>query len=292
MRKLSAILCMIMVMIFAAPTAAYADGFAITSTTPGNGDKGVPLDNMGVKIFFNEEVYNKDNAKANKKACKLLDANGKEVESMTIFNPKDRKVALVLAKYENSKGEKVVIDAESKYTVVIDESFTSADGDKLGKTEKITFKTLNPSDSAMISMAMMVIMFAAMIFASSKAMKKQEEENNKKNHKKEEKFNPYKVAKETGKSVEEVVAAEKKRREKEAAKEAKKAKHHHEEDDYEVEEYLEPGHYRVKAVRTVAQGGSSYVTGRKAEAEAKKAAAAAKKNAKKGKAKGKKKKHK
>ena len=39
------------------------------------------------------------------------------------------------------------------------------------------------------------------------------------------------------------------------------------EDEEDDEPYLEEGHYRVKAVRTVASGGSSYITGRKAEAE-------------------------
>ena len=97
----------------------------------------------------------------------------------------------------------------------------------------------------------------------------------------------------TGRPVEEIIAEENRRREKEAARAARKAKRQHENEEEEIiEEYMEPGHYKVKTVRTVAQGGSSYITGRKAEAE-KKAAIEAKikaSKAKGSKGKGKKKK--
>ena len=82
---------------------------------------------------------------------------------------------------------------------------------------------------------------------------------------KEAKVNPYKEAKKTGKSVEEIVEKDQKRKE----KLAKKAEEDDDDDDDDDDEdYLEEGHYRVKTKRTVASGGSSYITGRKAEAEA------------------------
>ena len=75
MRKLTAIICMLAVMICTAP-AAMASGLTIEKTSPENGATGVPLENMGVKVTFNQEVYNKDYEKTNKAACKLVDENG------------------------------------------------------------------------------------------------------------------------------------------------------------------------------------------------------------------------
>ena len=43
------------------------------------------------------------------------------------------------------------------------------------------------------------------------------------------------------------------------------------EDDEDIEEEPDNGNYKVKRPRPIADGGSSYITGRKAEAEARKA---------------------
>ena len=100
--------------------------------------------------------------------------------------------------------------------------------------------------------------------------------------------NPYKEAKRTGKSVEEIVEKENRKKEKAARKAARDAEED-EDDDDDYEPYVPEGHYRVKTLRTVASGGSTYITGRKAAAEERAAREARyAKNAKKGK-KGKKK---
>ncbi len=271
MKRASAIFGIIMIIFMMAPhinviAEASEEKLKIEETSPKDGAKGVPLDNMGVKVFFNQEVYSEENKKINEKACKLVDKDGKEIESIVVFNPKDKNVLLILAKGETKEGKKILIKPSTKYKLIIDESFKAANGQAIGKTQEITFSTLNPANSVKISMGMMGVMVVGMIIASSKAMKNSQKDEGK--LEREEKFNPYKVAKETGKPLEEVIAAEKKRREKEAAKAARKAKNSHEDDD--EEEYMEPGHYKVSKVRKVAEGGSSYITGRKAEAERKK----------------------
>lgn len=270
MKRIGAILCMIIIMFMMAPSASAA-GFDISKTSPKEGANDVPLENMGVKVIFNQEVYNKDNEDVNKQACKLVDNKGNEVDSVVIFNKEAKDVVLVLAKMEDSKGKSIKIKPTTNYKLVIDGNFKAANGETLGETKEVKFRTLNPSTSMKISMGMMFVMIIGMIFASSKAMKKQEENTNQ--HKKEEKFNPYKVAKETGRSVEQVLAEEKKRREKEAAKEAakeaRKAKHHHEEEydeEEEVEEYMAPGHFKVKNVRSVHRDGVVYISKKKAAA--------------------------
>ena len=57
---------------------------------------------------------------------------------------------------------------------------------------------------------MMFAMFGAMFFFTHRQMKKQQEGEQKERQVKEEAFNPYKEAKRTGKSVQEVIAAHEK----------------------------------------------------------------------------------
>lgn len=111
-------------------------------------------------------------------ACKLVDSKGKEVESMVLFNPKDKTELLVLADTVGEDGSTVTVEAKTEYKLVIDESFVGADGESLGSTQEITFTTLDPSSSMKISMIMMLVMVVAMVFASSRAVKSRRKRKN------------------------------------------------------------------------------------------------------------------
>jgi hypothetical protein len=175
----------------------------------------------------------------------------------------------------------------SEYKLVVSGNLTDDNGNILGQDKAIKFTTINQSLSMGVNMAMMTVMMVGMVVVSSKQTKKQVEEMKKQAA--EEAFNPYKEAKRTGKSVQEVIALHEKEVAKKEAKEAKKAAKD-EDDEYE---WIDINTYRVGKPRTVREGGSSYITGRKAIAEAKKAEeearkaakAAQKRNVKKGKGK-------
>ena len=251
MRRIGAILfSLIMLIMVAAPIANAAD-FGVTSTSPKDKETGVPLENMGVKVFFNEEVYSKDNEKENAKKCKIIDSDGNEIETIVLFNPKDKKVALVLAKSKDKKGKAITIKPLSNYKLVIEKGFKSAGGTELSKDHSVTFETVNPSTTMKISMGMMALMVVGMVFASSRAMKKDKEADEKK---KTEKVNPYKVAKKTGKSVEDVVAAEKKKKEKEVSKLGAE-----DEDDYEEVSEIRSRLFKVSQPKNAGDFGSKYV---------------------------------
>ena len=136
-KRIGAILCALMIAFtVAAPSAlaakednAAGDALKIVKTSPNDGEKNVPLENMGVKVQFNKEVYNTDNEKTNVAACKLVDSKGKEVESMVLFNPKDKTELLVLADTVGEDGSTVTVEAKTEYKLVIDESFVGADGE-------------------------------------------------------------------------------------------------------------------------------------------------------------------
>ena len=76
----------------------------------------------------------------------------------------------------------------------------------------------------MVNMAMMFIMFGGIMVLSMRQNNKKEEEETPKDAPKEAAFNPYKEAKRTGKTVDEVKAEQAKKEEKEAKKKARRKK--------------------------------------------------------------------
>jgi len=93
---------------------------------------------------------------------------------------------------------------------------------------------------------------------------------------KEQKVNPYKVSKETGKSVQEVVEKDLKEKEKKARKENKKQGQETQsagKTGKPEAEQKKINHYKVSAPKPISLAGSTYKTGRKAEAEKKAEAA-------------------
>jgi len=281
MKRIGAIISLVVLLVLLSTSFAFAATFAVTETSPSDGQTGMAIDNMGVKVEFNQPVYSKKYQSSNTALCKLMDAKGKAIPVRVVFNPKEPRVMLVLA----DTTKKVTITGNTKYSMTVAPEFTAADGSQLGKELKVHFTTLNPSTSMTASMVMMGAMVVGMVFFTSRTAKKEAE---KAREKKDEPVNPYKVAKETGKSVAEIVAMEQKKKEKKNQKDAKKKRHAAEN---KVE--IASKNMRVSKPRPVSEGGSQYKTGRAALAAKKAAAEKAKQErkqqqtAKKGKKKGK-----
>lgn len=260
MKKIGAIISLALLLVLFSTSFAFAAPFAVEASSPKDGETGMAIDNMGVKVEFTQAVYSEKYEADNIKQCKLVDAKGKAVPIRVVFNPKEPNVVLVLADTANG----AVIEGSTMYTLTIGPEFSAADGTLLGEEEKVKFETLNPSTSVTTSMVMMGVMVVGMVYFTSRTAKKEAE---KARAKKEEAVNPYKVAKETGKSVEEIVAMEQKKKEKKSQKEAKKQRHAAEN---KVE--ISSNNMRVSKARPISAGGGKYKTGRAAIA-AKKAAA-------------------
>ena len=270
MKRARNIVCIAGLLAVMMTSTAFAEGdLEITGSYPEDGQKNTTIENVAAKIQFNKDVGNKKNQEANSKCFSMVDEDGEELPIRVYYNPEDPKEVLVLADTTEMNAEKITVKDNSDYTVKVTKDFTADDGSTLGTDDEITFKTLNQSRNNMVYMVMMFLMFGGMFFFTSRQMKKHMAEENE-GRAKEEPFNPYKEAKKTGKSVSEVIAEHEKEAAKKAAKEARHAKNHAEE---KVEEIVEEtnGNYRVKGPRPISAGGSSYITGRKAIAEAKKA---------------------
>lgn len=269
MKRIGSVICLAALIITMTVSAAFAAGASslnIVETYPDDGQKNTSIENMSVKLFFDKEMGNKSSQKANENCFKITDNKGNELPIRVFYNPDDSKEVMVLADaVKIAENKDLSVKDNTEYTLYISGDVTDNQGNTLGADQKITFTTLNQSWNTQVYMIMMVVMFGGMFFFMSRQTKKQMEKQ-KEEVTKEEPFNPYKEAKKTGKSVQEVIEAH----EKEMAKKAKKAaKHAKDEDDDDDEDYEEDnGNYKVKWPRPVSAGGSSYITGRKAQAEA------------------------
>lgn len=271
MKRIGAIVCLAALIVTMTASVCFgAQSLKIVDQYPNDGQKNTTKDNMCVKLWFNNDMDSEELQKVNKDCFTITDPKGKKLPIKVYYNnPKDKKQIMVLADTAKINTTKDIKD-NTEYTLTISGKLQDKDGNVLGEDQKISFTTLNQGQSTKIYMIMMVVMMGGMFIFSSRQMKKQAAKDQEEGKVREEPFNPYKEAKRTGKSVEEVIAIHEKEMAKKAAKEAKKASHQQDDDDDDYEEE-DSGNYRVKGPKPVSAGGSSYITGRKAAAEAKRA---------------------
>lgn len=270
MKKFGAFIGTVIAVVMMTTVLSFAGAdFKVDRTYPADGAKNTIKDNMCVKVYFNKDVGNASSKKANAKAFKITDSSGKEYPTRIFYDKEDSKYALILidtTKVSTVGKGKYVIKDDTVYTCTIASDFVDNDGNRLGRDVTISFKTINQGRNTMIYMIMMALMFGGMMLFSFRQSKKSHDDD------KEEKqpaFNPYKEAKRTGKSVEEVMAKHRREIAKKSARAVKEENTAADEGDGRT--------YKVKGPRPVAAAGSNYKTGRKAAAEARKAEAEARK---------------
>ena len=259
-KRIGTIIAAVMVLMIATTAMCFAADFSIETTTPENGAKGTTKENLCVKIIFTQEVGNDEAVEANKDAFRIVEAGGREIPSLIYYNKDDPRYVLILADTTKipESGDEAIKD-NTEYTCIIDSDFRDNAGDTLGEEQKISFTTMNQGQGMIIYMVLMVGMMVAMMGLTFYQTKKDAEEEAKQKIK-EAGFNPYKEAKETGKTVDQVIAEhEKKNKKNEKKEEAVK----------ELEDSRRDGeYYRVKKPQPISAAGSTYKTGRKAKAEA------------------------
>lgn len=253
-----------------------AETFRITNTEPKNGAENTTKDNMCVKVFFNKPVGNEQSKAANKDAFRITNESGKEFPTRIIYSSKNSKYALIIIDTTKvAQTGKGAIQDNTKYTCTISGDFQANDGETLGKDTKITFKTMNQKVYTIGYTVMMFLMFGGMMVFSTTQMKKKDEEKKDEELIHEKTFNPYKEAKKTGKSVEQVLKEHDAELEKARKKEAKKNRRRGISPE-DTEDRRHGNAYRVSRPRPIREAGSTFRTGRKAQYEAKAAEEAAK----------------
>jgi len=253
MKRIGAILALSLVIILACAPLALAANFGVDegASSPKNGATGQSIDNMGFKVYFTDEVYSTKNQKSNAQKCQILDNKGNEIPIRVAFSKSEKNMVLVLADInkKNKDNKTTTIRSLTKYTLVIDKGFKSTAGQEMDEY-RTSFETLNSKSSMRASMGMMGVMVVGMIFFTSKEAKRKAKEEN---QSKAPTVNPYKVAKKTGKSVEDIVAKDQKKKEKSASALARKERHKREN---KVE--ISSNNMRVSAPRPISEAGSTY----------------------------------
>lgn len=272
MKKAGIILSLSILMFLMSFSFCFASGLELLDSYPKDGSNDARPENFLVKLYFNEDVSSQAEQDNNESEFKFTDAKGKELPIKALYDKKKPNEIWVLV-------EKV-LESDSEYKLHISGDLETANGDTLGEDKTINLKTRNVSTDNNVNMGLMGVMMVGMIIFTSlsakRQLKKQEEEEIAKS---EAKVNPYKVAKETGKTVEDVVAKTEKEKEKARAQAEKKNKRKTQSQgnaDVESDPDEMSDTKRVTGPRPIAEAGSTYITGRKEKAEKEREMAAAK----------------
>ena len=217
--SLIAILTSILIMLMSAFAFADDGDLKLVTSYPQDGQKNTSIENLGVKLTFNNPINSEAAQKADADKFKILDEDGEEVPIQVLFSNKNDGLVLVVA--DTDKGFTASNNAE--YTLHIDGDLVDNDGNTLGSEQTITFRTYNQRVNNIVNMVMMMVMFGGIMVLSLKQNNDKPEEEPK-DAPKEAAFNPYKEAKRTGKTVEEVMEEQAKKEAKAAKKKARKKK--------------------------------------------------------------------
>ncbi len=222
MKKISLIAVLTAVMIMISAAAGFAeDGLELVASYPQDGQKNTSIENLGVKLTFNHPINSKEAKAVDTSLFSIIDEDGKKVPIMVLFSEKNDGLVLVLADIDEGFQAK----NNHEYKLVIGADLIDNEGNTLGEEKTISFRTYNQKVNNMVNMAMMFIMFGGITVLSVRQNnKKAEDEELAREEANKEAFNPYKEAKRTGKTVEEVMAEQAKKEEKLAKKRAKKNK--------------------------------------------------------------------
>ena len=274
MKKIGKILSLALLIMMLTTVISFA-GVNLTETNPLDGDTGVALENFGVKLTFDSEFSEEKLGSINDAKFELVGPYtvDKEVVEDYSFGLKvlysttnPNEILVLIDKDED--GKTITLSGSSEYTLTIKAGLVDDNGNALDSDKVLTFTTLNQQRNNTVNTLMMFAMMGVIVVVTMKSTRKQDSKDE--NVKKDEIFNPYREAKKTGKSVEEVI----KEYEKKKAKEAKKAKAKTEKKKPEVTDtaiYLDEGQYYVTTKRKLDPEKSSYAKKYKEEQELKRA---------------------
>ena len=249
---------------------AEESGLTLVETYPKDGQKNVAAENLGIKLTFSAPVNLEANQAENNKCFKITGPDG-DLDIKVYYNPDIPEQVLVLKDTSGTTTTRQQLTSSEEYTVKISGAFKDNSGNTLGEDKSITFTTANVKRNNYVYLVLMGAMMVGMVFFTTRQAKNQAASAAEGGEAGVvDTFNPYKEAKRTGKSLSQVIAEHDKEVAKQQAKEAKRLA---KVEEYEEEEEEESGNYRVKAPRPISAAGSTYKTGRKAEAEARAAAA-------------------
>lgn len=220
MKRLSLITTLTAIMLMLSASFSFAaDNLELVSSYPEDGQKNTSMENLGVKLTFSNPINSEEAKKIDASKFSIKDEDGETVPIQVLFSEKNDGLVLVLADADSGFTAK----NNAEYTLTIDAGLVDNEGNVMEQAKTVTFKTYNQKVNSSINMVMMCVMFGGIMVLTMRQNQKKDEEEEA-TESKDSAFNPYKEAKRTGKSVEEVRAAQAKKEAKEAKKKARKKK--------------------------------------------------------------------
>ena len=245
MKRLGTILCLSLIIVLLATSVSFASGLTLGSSFPEEGNSALTPQNVAIKLVFSEKISDPASIKANAGLFSIVDENGKPVKFEPLYNEE---------KYPNEVWLQITetLIQNTSYTVTVKEGLQSSSGNTLDEAVVLHFSTRNTEADNKGYMVLMAIMIAGMVvFTILDTKRKEKKESAEKAT--DQKVNPYKEAKRTGKSVEEIVARTEKQKTQAAKRKAKVARIKSAEE--KVEEPPRPGVNRSKRPRTISELG-------------------------------------
>lgn len=257
MKRLGSILCLSLIIVLTSFSVSFASGFTLINSFPEEGDTDLTPQNVVIKLIFSEKISDPVAIAANADRFVIVDAEGKAVEFEPLYNETKypKQVWLQISK---------TLTQNTAYKVTVLEGLQSSEGNVLEKAFTLNFTTRNTETDSKGYMVLMVVMVVGMMgFTIFDTRRKLKKEAGKKEE--EQKVNPYKEAKRTGKTVQQVVARtdkEKAQAERRKAKVAKRQSAHVKNE----EKPSRPGVKRVKKAKPISEKGyatpKSFIDGR------------------------------
>jgi hypothetical protein len=205
-RVLSVLIISIIIFGGFANISSYADDLTVSKpltidhSYPENNGKNLPIQNLGIKLYFSEDINGDKNLeKANRAKIHFYDYKGKLIGSKytsVYFSSEEKNYALAVL---NAKRQ---LASNKKYKVVIEKGFEANDGAMTAEDITINFTTVNSSLNTKIYMVLMIAMFIAMFGFMAYKNRKDAQKKAEGSGVKMEKMNPYVIAKQKGISVE------------------------------------------------------------------------------------------
>lgn len=268
MRKAGGIATILLLVLVLSTSLSFAAGLSLVSSFPEEGNDNLQPANVAVKLVFSENMTGDAAIAANDGRFTITDQDGKAIKFDPLYNAE---------KYPNEiwlQITETLVD-NTEYTVKIDGGLESTAGNTLDGPITLHFSTRDTAADNNGYMILMVVMVVGMVFFTAwdtrRQVKKQQDAKD------DGKVNPYKEARKTGKSVEEIVAKTEKEKSKAERRQARESGN--DSGAKEDDGAKDSDGYKVKAKRSIASAGvaTPAVVLRKQAERAEKEAAAAKK---------------
>ncbi|MDD4570567.1 MAG: Ig-like domain-containing protein [Tepidanaerobacteraceae bacterium] len=249
MKRIGKILSLTILTVLLASSISFAQGLSLESIFPKDGENKLQPTNIAVKMTFSENMTSPVAQAANEDCFTIINPKGKSIKHKTLYNAE---------KYPNEIWIQITepLEMETEYTLTVSSDLVSSGGNTLDEPIITHFSTRNTKQDSNGYMVIMLLMVVGMVVFTAWDTKRKLKKDVAGADEEEEKVNPYKEARKTGKTVEEIVAKTEKDKAKAEKKKARAGKRQSVKEESEVEETQE-GVKRVKSPRPISAIGAT-----------------------------------